>query len=878
MKTRATHYIAAMIVAIAILASCKPPLGVDVPTGPETDETGSVTFTVPVMSGRLLQAILAGADSGQMNAAMMRPQAFLLATSVEVRIYDSTDTLIATASSSDPSEDFISYEVNVTGLPSGGPYYAEVDVYNSSVSTTEPVASGMSDPFVVIPGTPQPVATVVLPNPTFTESLAADTPDDTTVTATIFSIYTGFDAIGGEAWYELVADNTGIMITSSTDEFSAPVFALFDANGAFLTAGVSGGIYLEPPGGEFPATATFGTTPGATYYIGAITIDDSGASATITTEWTGVDLSEDEDEPNETSGTAAEFPVGSTISRTIHDETDEDWYWLDLTGGTVYAMTLSMPGLPVPTAELEFDFLDTDATTEIFFEAGQYDIDSQTITVAWTIPADGIYYLHLAPNSSAPFLGPYTLRFGEPAAGDLEVLIMDFGEFGTSTVYFALTDVGGDPFAEAIGQCDGLADTLLTVDAVPGPGAWGGAGGFYDLYYLVDNDSSGGTAPTDGDYIGMMPIIVDGSTRVDLIEYNLGLYLDEDAYEPDEDSSDPTAFTLGSTIDRNIHDDLDQDWHEVSLTSGTLYSMILSGTIEDDPTDAVSFWLYESDGVTEVYNDVEQTNRTDGTYTCAWTAPATDTYYLVVSAEEWFPEVTPYTLTFGEPAAGDLVVTITDNAVGVGLGSETIYFYLTDVDGDPFTEAIGECSGLVDTLLTVNAIPGPGAWTGAGGLYDLHYLVDVDSSGGTAPTEGDYTGMSRIVVDGSTNVELMYFDLYPVVAADSYEPDDTFGTASSITVNDPPQDRTIHDDGADVDYVQFTADGTSAYTISMYCEFGSPDIYLLDSSLTEIGANWGYTGGTVTIEPGVLSPAGTYYVYVETWFGPVIYTLEVTSP
>jgi len=48
---------------------------------------------------------------------------------------------------------------------------------------------------------------------------------------------------------------------------------------------------------------------------------------------------------------------------------------------------------------------------------------------------------------------------------------------------------------------------------------------------------------------------------------------------------------------------------------------------------------------------------------------------------------------------------------------------------------------------------------------------------------------------------------------DAYEPDDTFGDASSITVNGPAQHHTFHEDG-DVDWAQFVVTAGSVYTIT----------------------------------------------------------------
>jgi hypothetical protein len=279
--------------------------------------------------------------------------------------------------------------------------------------------------------------------------------------------------------------------------------------------------------------------------------------------------------------------------------------------------------------------------------------------------------------------------------------------------------------------------------------------------------------------------------------------------------------------------------------------------------------LFEADGTTPFDATIGQYDIPGETFRLAYEPDTTGTYYLALLPDVDYPLLGEYTITFETPATGELELTVYD--MFNELGAIDCYLMVTEVGGDPATDTIAEAVTAPNTAVTVTIPSTTTAWTGSG-AYDVHVVLDMDSSGDSTPTDGDYVGINPVVVSGDTHAELLLDYLEPYFEPDSYEPDDSAATATAIAINGAAQTHNLSD-GADLDYVSFVADGSSSYTVNTTSS-GYMTFDLLDSGEMLLESHYLY-GGPSSDSLGMLI-AGTYYL--EFYNGPQAYTVEVTSP
>lgn len=237
------------------------------------------------------------------------------------------------------------------------------------------------------------------------------------------------------------------------------------------------------------------------------------------------------------------------------------------------------------------------------------------------------------------------------------------------------------------------------------------------------------------------------------------------------------------------------------------------------------------------YND---TNVTIGT-----------TYYYIVvnavSSEESTPSnevsAAPYSAPYNLTAtAGNALVTL---AWGAATGSTYYSVKRSTTAGGPYTTLATNVSGT--TYNDTTAINGT-----------LYYYVVTTVSAGAERFSNEVSATPR-QPEGS-------------------EPNDSMASASSIS-NNTTITATIGS-STDLDYYKFTISSTKTCTIYLTPPSSKDyDLYLLNSSGTQIGSSTNGTGTVDTITKSLA--AGTYYIQVKGYSGAysttMTYTLKITS-
>lgn len=642
MKSRAIFLTAVAFTAAALATTCTAPFSPhrSSPGGVAQTpaETGSsVVVRVPSVSSHLREAL--GFDSQETitpsRDGSFGSRALLFATGVEIRVYDASDALIRSVVSEEQAAR--RHNVEIGDLPTGTDLYLEVDVHNSTVDPSL-VVMGTSEVFSLYPGQQHSLTVTCTPNPAATESLPIDTPDSVSLRSAVLDLTVGPIGPAGEAWYSLVAATDTLLITADSDPDASAVLYLYDQDGEMLSVGVRQEEVLN---GEYGGSVEMRVpvTPDEVYYVGLILVSDSHSSYAATVEWADGTVEADEDEPNDDFADATPLSLPVAITRSLHTTTDVDHYAVELAAGTFYACTVpeSYSG-PGPYATL---YDGTEA--EISVSAGHANAGEDTLTFGFEPETSGTYYLVLATVDD--FVGDYELSAGEPQSGTLATLL-DYVPpaappgFADADLYYTVTPVDGDPVDDAVATGSGvISSTVGAIDQDTGQ-AWLGAGGAHDVHFLIDMDASGGASPTAGDFYGVLRVVVDGDTVVDLAVTfatfsGLNYYLQPDVYEPDD------SFALAKEVvvdappqERTLNPDPDYAYFVSDGTSA--YTLSIEGIWGE-----TTLHVYDSDQ-TEILSETVTTGFLG--HSVIWEAGdlGAGSYYLMIDGmgEEYTLEVT----------------------------------------------------------------------------------------------------------------------------------------------------------------------------------------------------------------------------------------------
>ena len=213
--------------------------------------------------------------------------------------------------------------------------------------------------------------------------------------------------------------------------------------------------------------------------------------------------------------------------------------------------------------------------------------------------------------------------------------------------------------------------------------------------------------------------------------------------------------------------------------------------------------------------------------------------------------------TFGE--AGSISVGATAQNHNIHIPSDIDYYQLNMVAGNWYKietydnggSTLDTILGLFDAsqqLITFN--------DDSNGLYSsITYECTSSETYYLLVQELDGTGVGDYSID---------VQLTTAITGDSYEPDNTFGTASALTVEATAQNHTIHVAG-DNDYIQFNMTAGNWYKIETYENGGDSmdtELYLFNSLEDQITYNDDSTGLYSSITYNCTS-SGTYYAMIQ---------------
>ena len=349
-------------------------------------------------------------------------------------------------------------------------------------------------------------------------------------------------------------------------------------------------------GNNYNLTFTFTTT--ANYYIKVIGY--GGAIGGYNFNWRH-ESDPDGFEPDDTPATANEQVVGQTTTleaHNLHTPTDQDWYRFQGVLGCTYTFWSERPYDP-----------------QIFL----YQNDATTLIASDDDSGDGLnFYMQFTPNVTGYYMikviayggGVIWYDFGynysvnadayEPdnsATDYTDLAPITTFQFQSHTIHtssdqdwYRFEGVAGRLYNfESTGDTDVVAylyandgTTLLASDDDSGMGA---------NFQLAYNCTAAG-------YYKLKVVGFGGYLGVYNIYYDYGAL--QDAYEPDDSSTDFTDLTVTSlenSQQHTLHNSVDQDWYRFYGVAGKRYTFWSSGTTD------TQIHLYQNDGITQLAYD-----------------------------------------------------------------------------------------------------------------------------------------------------------------------------------------------------------------------------------------------------------------------------------
>jgi Zn-dependent metalloprotease len=615
-------------------------------------------------------------------------------------------------------------------------------------------------------------------------------------------------------------------------------------------------------------------------------------------------------EPDDSLGAATPIAVnGPAQTHCFHVVGDNDWVSFSASANNSYDIETSNLGSRSDTYMYLYDAGGTLITSD---DDGGDGLGSR---IGWTAASGGTYYIRVRHYSSSVYGSStnYDLRVTgtgcsggdsyEPddTSGQANNIAID----GTAQThnFFCAGDSDWVKFSATLGM-DYVIETFNL----------GSNSDTYMYLYdtdgatLITSDDDGGsglasriawTAPVDGTYYVRLrhysPIASGVDTNYDLRVTGSGTPGTADAYE--DDDTPAQASTIGSTqADHNFHDAGDNDWAKFSATAGTSYVI---ETLNLGSRCDTHLYLYDTDGVTLIMFDDD--GGTGLASRIEWTAPANGTYYIRVRhySSSIYGANTNYDLrlTSGITGGGDSYenddTPANASTITVNGAAQTHNFHDA---GDNDWASFSATAGVAHTIQTFNLGPRSDTYMY---LYDTDFTTLIasndDGGGGLASriqwtplSSGIYYVMVRHYNSSAYGSDTNY-DLEVISSgsggADAYEPDDTSGQASTITVGSTQANHNFHYAG-DNDWVWFSVTVGTSYVIET-SNLGSRSdtyMYLYDTDGTTLITYDDDGGGGLASRIEWTAPAnGTYYVRVRHYssnvYGPdANYDLSVTSP
>ncbi|MBI9102840.1 MAG: hypothetical protein JEY99_10525 [Spirochaetales bacterium] len=251
----------------------------------------NVFLKIPTISSQVLETVEGYAESE--GSRTLTSRALLINNKSTVKLYSSDGTLLETwnieLSASSRASMGIETEYNAGFLvPVGTGYSMSVDIFNLAVSDTEPVVTGTSSSFDVVAGTSLSLEIACIPAEPSPLEESVDSPVIDLLPSHIDTSDRSATQWGSERWFSIVpTSNLTVveLIQAETLEISQFI-GIYDEEGHLIdTISNIGLIKMSAKAlsatkiipisvqSYYGSSATFITTPGKTYYIGAVDIE-----------------------------------------------------------------------------------------------------------------------------------------------------------------------------------------------------------------------------------------------------------------------------------------------------------------------------------------------------------------------------------------------------------------------------------------------------------------------------------------------------------------------------------------------------------------------------------------------------------------------------
>jgi hypothetical protein len=588
----------------------------------------------------------------------------------------------------------------------------------------------------------------------------------------------------------------------------------------------------------------------------------------------GTTCSPDPYEADSSAATAKPIALGESQQHN-HCEATADFMKFNATAGTVFGIVAQKVGNMASPA---LSVYDTDGTTKL---AGT-SFPSVYSRMTWTAPANGTYYLKVAPfwgTQSAGANTEYRITLGNVQNPDLIVENFWYQGAGLPGGVIDVSDtIRNQGFADA-GQFDvsvyisadatvTTSDTLIgtrTVASLAANQSTAGSWLEYSLpmlpdgtYYLatIVNPSGVNEIVTSNNTSTVLPITIQAPTTCTA-----------DAYEPDSDYTVAKSITVGAAPQAHNHCQDSSDWLTFTAEAGKNYSVRV---VRTSGYDSPCAQLYGTDGTTLLAGDCNNSPRG-----IDWHANTSGTYYIEVSGTQGAGN--EYTVQL-QPQLPDLTQDLRVNWPTVAAGG---VLDVTDIVANPGYAAAGPFEIGVyrspdnvvttgDSLVAVRSLPSLSAQTSIWDANQASYSVSFPKSlaPGTyylAAIADDAGAVTELNEDNNTSQPIAVVVTAPSCSWDAYEDDDDPASAKAIAAGET-QSRNYCDDS--IDWVSFTpsvdgmyvADSTSSIYLELYAADGKTKMTPHDTNMYS-RLSWMAAGGT-TYYLKNYSGSGTYELTV----------------
>lgn len=438
---------------------------------------------------------------------------------------------------------------------------------------------------------------------------------------------------------------------------------------------------------------------------------------------------------------------GSIVTGSIEESGDSDWFQISLAGGMEYEFSLEA------SADSNLDTI----IGGIYDSAGNvmdntYNDDGgigYNSLLSWTAESTGSYFVEVTGYGSS--IGAYGLTVNSTGASDdIGSSVSSHGSAETGTAqgnieiggdrdWFSITlSAGGEYLIDLSASGNSELDTVIS--------------GIYDANGVLQDDSfndDGGTgynsllaftADSTGTYFIEVSGYGESTGSYDLVVSGSETPIIIDNDDQGSSTSSHGTISVGSSVQGEIETGGDQDWFEVSLTSGTTYQVNLMGSPSGQGTlaDPYFYGVYDSNG--QLIGNT--TNDDSNGYESSVTFTATETGNHYLSAGAYSSYTGSYTIQIDE-VSEDSGNTTTIEALPEN--DWTIMIYIAaDNDLEPF--------GLIDlNEMEIANVPD-----------NVNVTFLIDRVNGYDTSNGDWTDTRRGIVESDNSMFTVSSDMESV--------------------------------------------------------------------------------------------------------------------